>query len=515
MPKNPDFLLEPTPHTEAVEFLRGKAALASRAFGELLPELRARAFTVAGIEHHDTLQRIRDLVAEVPAGADWDATKRQIVAEASPFFAGRTKRDEDGNEVSLSAAEQAAYAERRAELLLRLHGFQAYSAASYRTMDAQRDTFPFWKYQSMGDHKVRDTHAALDGKILPANSDFWRNHFPPWEWGCRCQVVPMLEDEVDEIRAEQSGRPLEQRDVIEGAALARVEGPERQLVLGPNQIFDLRTQRERGQGDGYEFRPGDLRIPLETLRARYDDGVWGAFEAWARREGIPETGATVWEWLGGAPLAPTGKLAEKITATRAARVSPVSAALTPQGGPALKRIVTTTLAAIDQVHDDGKLPSIPVDAKPGARALGEYRHLRTGAAHSIGLRLKGAWPRLTAAHEIGHFIDHQALGSQAGRFASDAGELAPLMDAIGKSDAIATIRAGGLPFDRKAYFLQRHEMFARAYAQWIAARSADPALVADLDVVRSGFEAWRQWTDDDFAPIAQELDSLFASKGWI
>jgi SPP1 gp7 family putative phage head morphogenesis protein len=317
----PDFLLEPTPHDEAIAFIKAKPAIAAKIFGELLPELRARAFTMAGIEHYDVLQRVRDLVAEVPSGADWDKTKAEIVAEAAPYFVGkRSGYDKDGNPLYMTKEDAQRYAATRAELLLRIHGFQAYAAASYRAMDAQRDVFPFWKYQSMGDAKVRDTHAALDGKVLPANSEFWKNHFPPWEWGCRCQVVPMMEDEVDDLRRAEAKRPLEERDVLDGPALAKVE-QERKLVLGPNQIFDLRTQREKGKADGYEWTPSELRLPLDTLRARYDADVWAKFEKWAQATGIPETGATVWEWLGGKALAPSGKLAKKQAAHVAPRFS--------------------------------------------------------------------------------------------------------------------------------------------------------------------------------------------------
>jgi hypothetical protein len=53
----------PQPHAEAVKLIAGKPAMTKRVFNQLLPELRARAFTVAGIEGCNTIQRIRDAVA--------------------------------------------------------------------------------------------------------------------------------------------------------------------------------------------------------------------------------------------------------------------------------------------------------------------------------------------------------------------------------------------------------------------------------------------------------------------
>lgn len=284
------FLLEPVPNKEAADFIRNKPAVSRAVFDRLLPELKARAFAVTGIEDATVLQGLRDRIAELPEGGNWEEIKADLIENISPFLAKGDSPEEQ------EAAQIAAT--RRAELLLRLHGFQAYSAAAYQVMDAQRDVMPYWMYRSMGDEKVRDTHAALNGKVLPAGSKFWEKHYPPWEWGCRCQVIPMMEEDVEEIRAEEADKPLEERRVMEGAALLQIE-EEGRLVSGPNQIYDLRTPIERGQPGGFEWSPADLRIPLAGLRERYDAETFAKFEEWARGTDVPGQARTVWEWLSG------------------------------------------------------------------------------------------------------------------------------------------------------------------------------------------------------------------------
>lgn len=44
------------------------------------------------------------------------------------------------------------------------------------------------KYATAGDDKVRDAHAVLDGIVALWNSDFWKTHYPPNDWGCRCDA---------------------------------------------------------------------------------------------------------------------------------------------------------------------------------------------------------------------------------------------------------------------------------------------------------------------------------------
>lgn len=306
MSKPAKFFFEPVPHAEAVDFIKSKPVLAQRVFAKLLPELKARAFTISGIECFDTIANVRQMLSELPAGGDWDKQKEQIVAEISPHLVTSDDPEE--------RAKQEYGAERRAELLLRTHGFQAYNAAAYREMDEQRDLFPFWQYQSLGDGRVRESHAALDGIVLPAGSSFWQTHFPPWEWGCRCQVIPLSEEDVADLEKADKKLPPEERRVLEGAALAKLEN-ERILVRHADVVnkkglptpINVSSDAEKGKEGAFTWHPGDLRLDAKQLEQRYahDPQTWAAFQAWARTTQIPELEQTVWQWIEGRePLAP-------------------------------------------------------------------------------------------------------------------------------------------------------------------------------------------------------------------
>ena len=165
-------LLQPVPHEEAARFIADKPAIARDVFDQLLPDLKARAFTVAGVEAADTLQRARDIIAELPRGADWGKQKKKLLGEISPWLV-----DDDADPETRE--QQVEAAARRAETLMRLHGFQAYAAAEWQVMDRQRDAFPYWMYQTFEDSRVRPAHAALHGLILPTDHPFWKDHYPP------------------------------------------------------------------------------------------------------------------------------------------------------------------------------------------------------------------------------------------------------------------------------------------------------------------------------------------------
>lgn len=50
-----------------------------------------------------------------------------------------------------------------------------------------------YKYSTVGDDRVRDQHAALEGITLTKDDPFWQRFYPPNGWNCRCQVIPLFE----------------------------------------------------------------------------------------------------------------------------------------------------------------------------------------------------------------------------------------------------------------------------------------------------------------------------------
>ena len=284
-----DFLTDPTPHAEAIDFINSKTPVAAEVFKSMLPELRARAITVSGITSFDVLQRVREEIATVHAGANWDEAKKKLVEEIHPFLAD----PED--------PENSSAAERRAETLLRTHGFQASQAASFRNIAAQKAIFPYVEYHSMDDDRVRATHEALDGLVFPFDSAFVHSHWCPWDFGCRCHWVPISADDAQDIRKGDAKLPPDQRTLIEGQSLDHIE-TSGHLVRGVNQITDVRTPVEKDGPTAYSFNPQDLHIPIDKLQGRYDTQTWNQFEQWSRKTPVHDGGMTVWDWMGGKKL---------------------------------------------------------------------------------------------------------------------------------------------------------------------------------------------------------------------
>lgn len=212
--------------------------------------------------------------------------------------------------------------------------------------------------------------------------------------------------------------------------------------------------------------------------------------------------------------------------------------------PGMSRIVDRVTRAIDGIHGDGPLKALTVSDAPDAHHRAMYKS--TGKDDPrIEVRAGSRDPEFSFAHEVGHWLDN--IGWDAPRptghtaFASnrrDDPRAKALMEAIERTGPGRKLRAfdqaiqndeypEGYEDDDEAldtdaayilYLSEGHEMFARAYAQYVATRSDDDVLKGQLRLNQKEAESEkfpRQWSDEEFETIADRFDDLFRGRGWL
>jgi SPP1 gp7 family putative phage head morphogenesis protein len=71
---------------------------------------------------------------------------------------------------------------------------QARSNSQFGEFIKDAGSYPNLTYHTVGDARVRPTHAALDGITRQVGDNFWRSYMPPNGWNCRCTVIQTGED---------------------------------------------------------------------------------------------------------------------------------------------------------------------------------------------------------------------------------------------------------------------------------------------------------------------------------
>jgi SPP1 gp7 family putative phage head morphogenesis protein len=85
----------------------------------------------------------------------------------------------------------------RLEGLFRTASQIAYNAGRWsadQDPDIQEILFGY-RYATVGDDRVRPSHAELEGVTLPKDDPFWQRFWPPNGYNCRCTVIPLTEPE--------------------------------------------------------------------------------------------------------------------------------------------------------------------------------------------------------------------------------------------------------------------------------------------------------------------------------
>lgn len=115
-------------------------------------------------------------------------------------------------------------------------------AAEWQNIQASKDVYPYLKYVAVNDKRTRPEHAALNGIIRPVDDDFWKTHFPPNGWNCRCTAEPLMK---------ASSTPLDkvQRAVTKAnipAAFASNPGINGEVFTDKNGYTDKVTKTPEG-----------------------------------------------------------------------------------------------------------------------------------------------------------------------------------------------------------------------------------------------------------------------------
>ena len=213
------------------------------------------------------------------------------------------------------------------------------------------------------------------------------------------------------------------------------------------------------------------------------------------------------------------------------------AAVAPSTGNAFQR----AMAAIDAVHGDGPLREIPFADEPNPKGTGLAYYDPSEGRQRIVLE-RYEHPEMSIAHEVGHWLDHIAFwrgpgapepmqaadtasrGAMMKRLADTWGSHGPefqgFMDAATASASIRSIATDPYLSDRtRDYLLSPHEIFARAYTQWIAVESGDSVMLAqiekDLEAARNRSKARSQWEWGDFDLVRRSIAAIFKARGWM
>lgn len=186
------------PSEEAAEYFRAKGLKAAFSYADVTAQEHAAAFTVAKMMDMDLLLDMQKSLDEALSSGvlfrEWAEDIIPMLQEKG-WWGRKEMRDPITGKVIVAQLGSP----RRLETIFRTNLQTAYSAGKWQQIMDQADIAPYLMYDAVDDFRTRAQHKAWDNKVLPATDKFWRSHYPPNGWGCRCGVIQLSDDDLEEM----------------------------------------------------------------------------------------------------------------------------------------------------------------------------------------------------------------------------------------------------------------------------------------------------------------------------
>lgn len=235
------------PPKEAVDFFRSKGFQFAFDWTEMLKQEHDANFTVAKITDLDLLKEIRDAVDQaISEGTTFDTFKERLIPrlQESGWWGGKMVLDADTGEEK----EVQLGSPRRLRTIFETNLKTAYAAGRWEQIQDTKADFPYLMYDAVKDDRTREEHLAWDGLVLPADDPWWKTHYPPNGWNCRCSVIQVNDRTLGKLGKDgpDEAPPIETRPWVNPTTGEEEDVPE-------------------GIDPGWDYAPGMSRVAESAM----------------------------------------------------------------------------------------------------------------------------------------------------------------------------------------------------------------------------------------------------------
>ena len=147
------------------------------------------------------LDVLQDIRAEVDRAIADGTTFRQFQSELEPnlrkhgWWGRQQMVDSETGESRLVQLGSP----RRLRIIFDTNLRMSYARGQWERIERVAEARPYLRYVTIEDNRRRPEHAAWHGIILRWDHPFWKTHYPPNGWNCRCTIQQLSEDDLKEL----------------------------------------------------------------------------------------------------------------------------------------------------------------------------------------------------------------------------------------------------------------------------------------------------------------------------
>lgn len=264
------------PPERALEYFRSRGYAITWNWQDALNDAHARAFTVAKAARLEILYDIRQ---ELERAIKGEIALRDFIRELEPRLKARGWWGKQVIVDSEGRAQQVQLGSpHRLKTIYRTNLQSAYMAGREREFMANVAQRPYWQYVAVMDARTRPSHAALHGKIFPAEDPFWDHFYPPNGFNCRCRVRALSQRDVERggLAVSRSGDDLKTVEIVDPRTglverVASYRGPGMRFAVTPDVGFNGNPGRAWALWDAGRSVPDDALPPPSLTQYTFRD----------------------------------------------------------------------------------------------------------------------------------------------------------------------------------------------------------------------------------------------------
>lgn len=265
------------PPAEVTGFFDRKTATPAFSWADVWAEEHAYKFTVAKAVELDVLNAFRGTIAQAIAeGKGFDNWKPLIEKELTKLGWWQPRMVADPTGIQPERMVNFS-SDRRLKTIFWSNMNSARAAGQWERAQRSKKTLPYVLYLRTTSGDPRPEHLLWVGTILPIDHPFWKTHWPPNGWLCKCQVRMISAREAERLLGTDRvyGRDADGNEI-------RIRYTDQVPDLGPDLEYRNRRTGEvsmvpPGIDPGWQTNPGLARAStliqnLETKLAVADPG---------------------------------------------------------------------------------------------------------------------------------------------------------------------------------------------------------------------------------------------------
>ncbi|CAA0111686.1 Uncharacterised protein [BD1-7 clade bacterium] len=197
----------------ALDYLRAKGYAVSFDHRDIWQAEHANAFTVAKAMQLDILETVREAVDQaLESGQTFAEFQKQLqpTLEKKGWWGVGEETDPQTGE----SREVQLGSPRRLKTIYRTNLRTARAAGQWQRIQRNKQLRPYLRYRLGPSLEHREDHVKWNTLILPVDDPFWRTHFAPNGWGCKCRIDQISAAEAERLGGVSQRPKLETREYV-------------------------------------------------------------------------------------------------------------------------------------------------------------------------------------------------------------------------------------------------------------------------------------------------------------